>query len=88
MESSWAGIVIAIITSLGSLAGVIITVAAQSKKFEESMRISQAVTDTKLEELTREVRAHNGFAQRLPVVENDVKTLYKQIDEIKRGGGT
>lgn len=88
MESSWAGIVVAIITSLGSLAGVIITVAAQSKKFEQSMRISQAVTDTKLEELTREVRAHNGFAQRLPVVENDVKTLYKQIEEIKRGGGT
>jgi shikimate kinase len=86
MESSWAGIVVAIITSLGSLAGVIITVAAQSKKFEESMKVSQAVTDTKLEELTREVRAHNGFAQRLPVVENDVKTIYKRLDRIESQG--
>ena len=86
MESSWAGIVVAIITSLGSLAGVIITVAAQSKKFEQSMRISQAVTDTKLEELTREVRAHNGFAQRLPVVENDVKTIYRRLDRLEKHG--
>ncbi len=83
---SWAGIVVAIITSLGSLAGVIITVAAQSKKFEQSMRISQAVTDTKLEELTREVRAHNGFAQRLPVVENDVKTIYRRLDRLEKHG--
>lgn len=80
---SWAGIVVAIITSLGSLTGVIITVAAQSKKFEQQMKVAQAVTDTKLEELTREVRAHNGFAQRLPVVENDVKTIYRRLDRIE-----
>lgn len=79
----WAGIIVAIISSVGSLAGVILTVNAQSKKFEESMKVSQAVTDTKLEELTREVRAHNGFAQRMPVVENDVKTIYRRLDRIE-----
>ena len=79
----FAGIIVAIITSLASLAGVIITVNAQSKKFEEQMKVAQAVTDTKLEELTREVRLHNGFAQRMPVVENDVKTIYKRLDRIE-----
>lgn len=82
----WAGIIVAIITSIASLAGVIITVSAQSKKFEEQMKIAQAVTDTKLEELTREVRLHNGFAQRMPVVENDVKTIYKRLDRIESTG--
>ena len=80
---SWAGIIVAIITSLGSLAGVIITVAAQSKKFEESMKVAQAVTDERIAELTREVRAHNNFAQRMPVVENDVKTIYKRLDRLE-----
>ena len=80
---SWAGIIVAIITSVASLAGVIITVAAQSKKFEESMKVAQAVTDERISELTREVRAHNNFAQRLPVVENDIKTIYKKIDRME-----
>lgn len=78
----YVGIIVAIITSVASLAGVIITVRGQSKKFEEAMKISQAVTDTKLEELTREVRLHNGFAQRMPVVENDIKTIYKHLDKL------
>ena len=80
---SWAGIIVAIITSVGSLAGVIITVRSQSKKFEESMKIAQAVTDERIAELTREVRAHNNFAQRMPVVENDVKTIYKRLDRLE-----
>lgn len=79
----YAGIIVAIISSVASLAGVIITVSAQSKKFEEQMKVAQAVTDTKLEELTREVRLHNGFAQRMPVVENDVKTIYKRLDRLE-----
>lgn len=46
----------------------------------------QAVTDTKIEELTREVRAHNNFAQRMPVVENDIKTIYKRLDKVENDG--
>lgn len=42
-----------------------------------------AVIDEKIEVLTREVREHNEFARRLPVVENDIKTLYKRVDELK-----
>ena len=44
---------------------------------------SQAVTDTKLEELTREVRAHNNFAQRIPVLEENVKVANKRIADLE-----
>ena len=44
---------------------------------------SQAVTDTKLEELTREVRAHNNFAQRIPVLEERVKVANKRIADLE-----
>lgn len=44
---------------------------------------SQAVTDTKLEELTREVREHNGFARRMPVVEEQIKEIKGEVKELK-----
>ena len=65
-------IIVAIITGGITLIGVMI---ANSK--------SQAVTETKLEELTREVRAHNNFAQRMPVVEEKIKV----INQAGRFGG-
>lgn len=67
------GIIIACITGAITLLGVII-----------SNNAHDAVTDEKIEELTREVREHNDFAKRIPVIENDIKTLYKKVDEIKR----
>lgn len=45
---------------------------------------SQAVTETKLEELTREVREHNNFARRMPVVEEKIGTLEKRIEKLER----
>ena len=66
------GIIIAIITGAITLVGVLI-----------SNNAHDAVTDEKLEELTREVREHNDIARRIPVIENDIKTLYKKVDEIK-----
>ena len=47
---------------------------------------TQAVTDTKLEELTREVREHNGFARRMPVVEEQIKVINHRITDLERGG--
>ena len=44
---------------------------------------NQAVTDTKLEELTREVRAHNNFAQRVPVLEEKMKVANHRIDDLE-----
>lgn len=44
---------------------------------------AQAVTDTKLKELTREVREHNGFAQRMPVVEEQIKVINHRISDLE-----
>lgn len=44
---------------------------------------AQAVTETRLEELTREVREHNNFARRMPVVEEQVKVINHRIDDLE-----
>ena len=44
---------------------------------------SQAVTETKLDELTREVREHNGFARRMPVVEEQIKVINHKIEDLE-----
>ena len=48
---------------------------------------SQAVTETKLEELTREVRAHNNFAQRVPVLEEQIKVANHRIEDLEKERG-
>lgn len=74
----------AMITGGLSLAGVVITCAATAKKNENALRISQAVTDTKIDELTREVREHNGFARRMPVVEEQIKVINHRLTDLER----
>ncbi len=76
-------VVTALITGGLSLAGVITTCLATARKNETALKISQAVTDTKIEELTREVRAHNHFAQRMPVVENEIENIHGTLEELK-----
>ena len=74
---------VALITGGLSLAGVVVTCLATAKKSEKNMAIAQAVTDTKIEELTREVRAHNHFAQRMPVVEEQIKVINHRISDLE-----
>ena len=76
-------IVVALITGGMSLAGVVITSMAAAKKAEKATAVAQAVTDTKIEELTREVRAHNHFAQRMPVVEEQIKVINHRIEDLE-----
>lgn len=76
-------VIAALITGGLSLAGVIVSNMATSRKTDESIRTSQAVTDTKLEELTREVREHNNFARRMPVVEEQIKVINHRIADLE-----
>lgn len=76
-------IIVALITGVLSLAGVIISNAVSNGKVEASLEKAQAVTDTKLEELTREVREHNNFAQRMPVVEEQIKVINHRISDLE-----
>ena len=76
-------ILVAIITGSLSLMGVVISSRSQTKKTEQSIQTSMAVTDTKLDELTREVREHNHFAQRMPVVEEQIKVINHRITDLE-----
>jgi len=73
-----------IITGGLSLIGVIITVISGNKKTENQLNTQQAVIDTKIEELTREVREHNNFAKRMPVVEEQIKVINHRIEDLER----
>lgn len=66
-------IIVALIGGLVTLSGVLI---ANSK--------AQAVTDTRLDELTREVREHNNFARRVPVLEEQIKVANYRIEDLER----
>ena len=76
-------IAVALITGGLSLAGVVVTCLATAKKSEKAAAVAQAVTDTKIEELTREVRAHNNFAQRMPVVEEQIKVINHRLSDLE-----
>lgn len=76
-------ILVALISGSLSLIGVIASGLLTAKKSEMTVKTSQAVTDTKLEELTREVRAHNHFALRMPVVEEQIKVINHRISDLE-----
>ena len=76
-------IIVALITGGCSVISVIITTLATSRRTEQKLATAQAVTDTKIEELTREVRKHNNFAQRVPVLEEQIKVANHRIADLE-----
>ena len=77
------GVLTALISGGISLLGVILTCIVTARRSEHAVRVAQAITDTKIEELTREVREHNGFARRMPVLENEVDNIRQTLRELK-----
>ena len=75
-------IITALITGGLALLGVVITNLSAGRKVQSALEKHQAVTDTKLEELTREVREHNNFARRMPVVEQQIGEANRRINEL------
>lgn len=76
-------IIVAVITGGLALLGVILSNNSANKKIENRLDKNQAVTDTKVEELTREVRKHNNFAERMPVLEEKIKVMNHRIDDLE-----
>lgn len=76
-------IIVAFVTGGLSLLGVIVSSRAQARKTDQNIQTAMAVMDTKLEELTREVREHNHFAQRMPVVEEQIKVINHRIEDLE-----
>lgn len=80
-------IIVAIITGGVSLIGVIVSNNRTAQSMDAKLDKQQAVTETKLEELTREVRAHNNFAQRVPVLEEQIKVVNHRIADLEKERG-
>lgn len=76
-------IAIALITGGLSLVGVILSNRNNAQHMEQQLEMRQTVTDTKLDELTREVREHNNFAKRMPVVEEQIKVINHRIEDLE-----
>ena len=76
-------IIVAIITGGLSLVGVVISSIASTRRMDSNLKTSQEVTETKLDELTREVREHNNFARRMPVVEEQIKVINHRVADLE-----
>lgn len=72
-----------VIVGAFTLIGVVITNSKSNKQIEKKLEISQAVTETKIEDLTREVREHNNFARRMPVIEEQIKVINHRIKDLE-----
>ena len=77
-------IIVALITGVLSLIGVIIANNRTARDMDAKLDKQQAGTQTKLEELTREVRMHNNFAERIPVIEEKIKVANNRITNIEK----
>ena len=72
-----------VLVGLLALLGVVITNNKSNKKVQDKLNVSQAVTDTKIDELTREVRLHNNFAEKIPVINEQIKVINHRIDDLE-----
>ena len=76
-------IIVALITGGLSLAGVVVTCAVTARKNENALKVAQAVTDTKIEELTRQVHLHNGVIERTYRLEGQMQECQHDIKDLK-----
>ena len=81
---------VALITGVFGLIGSVVVAAITATTTKETvthkLETAQAVTDTKLDELTREVRKHNNFAERIPVLEEKISVANHRIDDLEKKG--
>ena len=74
----------AIITGVLALVGIIITNVSSNKAIENKLVTAQAVTDTKIDNLTEEVRKHNNFAVKIPVLEEQIRVANHRISDLEK----
>lgn len=78
-------IIVALIAGGLSLVGVIITNISSNKSIESKLMVAQGITDTKIDNLTEEVKRHNGFADKIPRLETRMDGIEKRLDKIENG---
>lgn len=72
-----------VVVGVLSLVGVMITNSRSNNKMQSDMKTAQAVTDERISELTREVRKHNNFAERIPVIEEQIKVTNHRLSDLE-----
>ena len=81
-------IIVAVVTGcfglIGSIIVAVISAASTNAAITHKLEVAQAVTDTKLEDLTREVRKHNNFAERVPVMEEQIRVANHRIEDLEK----
>lgn len=81
MDSS---VIVSIITGIVTIVTVLVNLKESNKDISHKLETHQAVTDTKIEALTSEVREHNNFARRMPVVEEQIKDVVRRVEVVER----
>ena len=76
-------IIVAIVTGVATVIAVVLTNSRNSREMDAKLEKAQAITETKIDELTREVRIHNGFAQRIPVLEEKMNVADDRIKSLE-----
>lgn len=78
-----ASIIVSLITGAVTVITVVINAKISSKDFSHKLETQQAVFETKLDALTAEVREHNNFARRMPVVEEQIKVINHRLEDLE-----
>ena len=78
-------IVVALISGAVTVVATVLTVVASNHRTQNLLQINQAVTETRLDNLTEEVRKHNNFAERIPKIEQKLEYLEKDVADLKGG---
>ena len=77
-------IIVSIISGIVTIATVIINTRASNRELTHKLETQQAVTETKIDSLTSEVREHNNFARRMPVVEEQINVINHRLEDLER----
>ena len=80
-------IIVALIGGICGIISAIIAAIMAANKTATEMRISQAVTNTKIDSLTGEVQKHNNFAQRMPVLEEKIESINIRLKTVEQKVG-
>lgn len=81
MDSS---IIVSIISAAATLTGVVLSTKASNRDIQSKLETHQAVIDTKIDNLTQAVNKHNHFAERMPVIEEQIKVINHRLEDLER----
>lgn len=81
MDSS---IIVSIVSAVATIAGVVFSTKASNNEIQHKLETHQAVIDTKIDNLATAVNKHNHFAERMPVIEEQIKVINHRIDDLER----